>query len=89
MTLGDWVFFFCFHKVTLGDWVYVSINLETSDTELKIVVPECWATADEDPLSTPNLYFIQNKYVTKTMTYCIVTGQEISLHLALKFKPAQ
>ncbi len=52
-------------KVMIGDWVFVGVTLTTSDPNLKLVVPECWATPTEDPNQQPQYYFIQKKYDLK------------------------
>ncbi len=48
-------------RVRLGDWVYVGLTLASEDDKLKLIVPECKATASEDPNSQPQYYFIDQK----------------------------
>jgi len=50
-------------QVTLGGWVYAAVSLHSEDPDLKVVVNSCWATADEDPDSSPNYYMLRDKYV--------------------------
>jgi hypothetical protein len=47
--------------IVLGEWVYVGVSLVSSDTDLKVVVPQCYATPDADTDSEPRYYFIQDK----------------------------
>ncbi len=41
----------------------------TSDENLKLVVPSCWATPTDDPNAEPKYYFIQRKYVNVHIEY--------------------
>ena len=61
-------------KVALGDWVYVAVVLTTSDSSLKVSVPQCYATPEMDPTSEPKYYLIKNKYVSlKPTRYLQIT----------------
>jgi hypothetical protein len=50
-------------RVILREYVYVGLSLTTTDKQLKIVVPRCYATPEEDLESTPQLVLIEDKYV--------------------------
>jgi hypothetical protein len=57
-------------RVELGSYIYVAVTLVTEDQELKLVVPQCYATPDADPDSQPQYYFIENKCrVESTVTF--------------------
>ncbi len=50
-------------KVTLGDWINIAVTLDSTDKDLKLIVPECKATPEREPDSQPQFFFIREKYV--------------------------
>ena len=57
------IFFFQTYPatVTLGDMLFVGLSLNAQDESLRLVVPECKATADVDRNSSPQYGLIDNK----------------------------
>jgi hypothetical protein len=47
-------------EVTLGDWVYAGVVLSSTDPNLKVIVPRCWTTPEEDKSSTPQYDLIND-----------------------------
>ncbi|KAL5011431.1 hypothetical protein ScPMuIL_009982 [Solemya velum] len=48
-------------KLTLGEWINVGIYLDSPDSRLKIVVPNCRATPSTNPAETVNYPLFQDK----------------------------
>ena len=52
--------------------MYVGVTLSSADRNLRLVVPECWATPTNDPNEDPKYYFIEQKYVSADQEYAYV-----------------
>lgn len=48
-------------RVVLGEIVYVAMSLFSTDQDLKLIVPVCWATPEKDIDSEPRVNLIQEK----------------------------
>ena len=57
-------------KVDIGAVVYVGVVLTSLDTDLKLVVPRCYATPDAEGEAEVLHYFIQDKYADTMMLKC-------------------
>ncbi|GAB1610548.1 receptor-type tyrosine-protein phosphatase kappa-like, partial [Argonauta hians] len=57
-------------KVSLSTWLNVAIVLDTSNSNLKLVVPSCWVTTSPDKNSSPRYQLFQNKCtVDRTLSF--------------------
>ena len=49
-------------EVVLGDWVYVGVQLFSRDTQLKLVLEDCYASPSPTPDTQPVYFLIKHKY---------------------------